>query len=82
MAKISQREARTLKKRVIELEATLQKQRGRWASEWPGGTHIDTINVQPVEWHIVSTARLLGHAVVVVPGDMPKLHVYGIRLPA
>ena len=81
MAKISQREARSLKKRVAELEGILTGMKVRWAAQWPGGTHIDTIAVQPSEWHIVTTARLLGHAVVLVPSEMPKLHVYGCPLP-
>lgn len=80
MAKISQREARSLKKRVAELEGKLSNQHNRWAGQWPGGTHIDTIAVQPAEWHIVNTARLLGHAVVVIPSEMPKLHIYGCPL--
>jgi len=81
MAKISQREARILKRRVIELERQLDNQRSRWSKDWPGGVNIDTVEVNMSEWYIVKTARLLGHAVVIVPGDAPKLLVYGIPLP-
>lgn len=81
MAKISQREARQLKKRVAELEDILRRQRLQWAREWPGGTHLDTMTVKSEEFYVVKTARLLGHAVVVVPSEYPKLQVYGCALP-
>lgn len=83
MVKMSQREARTLKKRVAELEGILDKQRAAWAHEWPEGVHLDTVSVNSSEWAIIRTARKLGHAVVVIPSasDNPnKLHVYGIPL--
>lgn len=81
MRKISQREARSLKKRVAELEAVLQRQRAAYATQWPGGTHVDTMTVKSEEFHIVHTARKLGHAVVLVPSEYPKLHVYACPLP-
>jgi hypothetical protein len=81
MSKISQREAQRLRRRVQELERAEKDRRSRWATDYPGGVHIDTIKVSDAEWHIVNTARLLGHAAVVVPGDMPQLRVYGLRLP-
>lgn len=82
MSQISQREARRLLKRVEALETERRVQRRSWATEYPGGTHIDTIEVQNNEWHIVSTARKLGHAVVVVPDKENFLRVYGLRLPS
>lgn len=81
MPKISQLEARRLKKRVAELESILEKQKAHWSHQWPGGVHIGTVTVQPYEWHIADTARRLGHAVVVVPAEFPKLHIYGCPLP-
>lgn len=81
MAKISQREARRLKKRVDELEGVLDKMNNSWVGEWPRGCHLDTITVKSEEFHIVRTARKLGHAVVLVPSEYPKLHVYGCPLP-
>ena len=77
---ISQREARRLKKRVEELEHQEYVRRRAWATEYPGGTLLDTIAVQNAEWHIVNTARKLGHAVVVVPDKEDYLRVYGLRL--
>lgn len=77
---ISQREARRLKKRVAELEAQENTRRSSWAREYPGGVCIDTITATTETWHIVNTARKLGHAVVVVPIPDFKLHVYGLKL--
>ena len=66
MKKISQREARELKKRCYELEGILDCQRSGWARNYPGGVHIASVHVPPEAYAIIKTARLLGHAVVVV----------------
>lgn len=68
MDKITQTEARRLKRRVKELEDVLQAERRRYGSEWPGGTVIaeqafeSSRNFVPA---VVTVARSLGHAVVV-----------------
>lgn len=76
--KISQREARRLRKRVADLERADSARRERWTQNYPGGTNIDTLTVSEVEWFIVRTARMLGHACVVIPGNMPQLLVYAL----
>lgn len=63
--KISQREARRLRKRVYELERILDAQKSQWSSEWPSSTCIGGINVDPATHASIKTARLLKHAVVV-----------------
>ena len=78
MATISQREARRLRKRVAELEARETGRNRRWATDYPGGVCIATFNVSSPGWHIVRTAKVLGHAVVVVPGDENALRLYAI----
>lgn len=65
--KISQREAKRLRARVLDLESAAAKRLNAWSHEWPGGVNVDTVSVKPTEFHIASTARKLGHAVVVVP---------------
>ena len=72
---ISQREARRLQRRVESLE---QRQRYLAVTSCPG-TPIDTISVGDPEYHIAVTARKLGFAVLVVPGALNKLHVYGVK---
>lgn len=82
--KISQREAQRLRKRVLQLESEVTKCANAWAHEWPGGVNIDIVNVNYTEYKIVSTARKLGHAVVVVPkinGSSHQFLVYACPLP-
>ena len=64
MTKISQHEARALRRRVNELETVLDRQRNAWALEWPGGVHITSL-VHNDTAALVMLARKLGHAVVV-----------------
>jgi hypothetical protein len=66
--KISQREARRLKRRVEALEVAERSRRSAWVSEWPGGTEIARMTVDAWSYVPVSvrTARRLGHAVVVL----------------
>lgn len=78
--KISQREARRLRKRVQELEEQDIKRGNAWVREFPGGVNIDTLTVSETEWHIVHTARLLSHACVLVDGDNSKLRVYALPM--
>jgi hypothetical protein len=68
VARISQREARRLQKRVQELERERQEQRSAWSKDYPGGVNIDTLDLKemPSELAAIHTARLLGHAVVAV----------------
>lgn len=76
--KISQREARRLRKRVAELEGVLKAQRASWTSTYPGGVHIETVDFSSAEnpaLIAVSTARRLDHAVVCVnDGKSLRLH--------
>jgi hypothetical protein len=77
---ISRREARALRKRVAELESILEQQRYRWAEEYPGGTHIDDVTVDASVWATAHTARLLQHAVVVIPRSNNVLRLFGLPL--
>lgn len=68
--KISQREARALKRRVLQLEQIEERRRAVWSREYPGGTHIAS---EPNSNHYaraaIATARKLGHAVVAIERD-------------
>lgn len=66
--KISQREARRLRKQVAAFEELEMRRLRSWASEWPTGVEItnavyDQTGAIPTA---IRTARKLGHAVVVV----------------
>jgi hypothetical protein len=80
MKKISQREAKHLRKRVAELERHNEQNASAWAREYIGGVHVATVSVSDVNHAICKTARKLGHALVVVPGDNGKweLSVYAV----
>ena len=70
MTKISQREARSLRKRVAELETVLDRQRNAWADSWPGGVNIATFSADREIQTAIRTARSLNHAcVVILKGD-------------
>ena len=70
MTKISQREARALRKRVAELETVLDRQRNAWRAEWPNGVNIATVSHHETAV-VAHVARKLGHAVVVTTdGDV------------
>lgn len=79
--KISQREARNLRARVAELENVLDRQRSRWARDYPGGTHIWTEEDQDAgTMATFRTAKKLDRAVVVVPDmDTPTLRFYAVN---
>lgn len=80
--KFSQREARRLQKRVDELEKQLNDQRYAWAREWPGGTHLGTIDCTSKIYDTqVLVARKLGHAVVLTYHQADKLEMYALPLP-
>ncbi len=72
--KISQREARRLKKRVDELETVLNEQRRSWVSDWPGGVHIASVSwaAPDATCARIKVARQLGHAVVATDADDGK----------
>ena len=66
--RISQREARRLRKRVEELERQDNRRRNAWANEYPGGVNIGSVTLADADCHVIGAihaARLLKHAVVV-----------------
>lgn len=80
--KISQVDARKLKRRVQELERILEHQRAAWCCDYPGGTHIATVEM-PDASHTptaVRVARKLGHSVVVIDSDR-QLLLYAMPHP-
>lgn len=81
--RISQREARLLRKRVAQLEGELQRQRCAFSRECPGGTYISAHNFGNQEHCVLvaaKTARKLGHAVVATV-DGAQLTLYALPLP-
>lgn len=83
MSKISQVEARRLRKRVQQLESMERERRMRYARDYPGGVNIATSTYSSAEDFlpaVVNNSRQLGHAVVVV-ADGRVLRFYAIPHP-
>jgi hypothetical protein len=80
--RISQREARRLRKRVTELESVLVNQRRLYSQEWFGGVEIGrfTFNSNYIS-EVVRTARKLGHAVVAVGDDSETVRFVALPHP-
>lgn len=82
MAKISQREARRLKRLVERLQDELRRQRYTWAEEFPGGTKIAQLVCQSqFVMGSISAARELHHAVVCTVDESGLLRFYALPLP-
>ena len=80
--KISQAEARRLKKRVKELEGVINDQRSSFATDWPGGVNFWTLTIMTETQAAVVTARALNHAIVAVPcGDELRLYALPAAKP-
>jgi hypothetical protein len=76
---ISQREARKLKKRVEELEQRERARISRYSSDFPGGIHVQTLNLNEVPAARLQTAAKLEHALVGrVNGN--ELYIYAVEV--
>lgn len=80
--RISQREARRLRKRVDELERLEVRRNCAWIAEYPAGVHLATISVYPHDYATVVTARKLGHACVLVPDAKDSVRIYASPMEA
>ena len=80
--KISQREARRLKRRVEILEGIIKRQRNNWSEDYPGGTHLGKLTRER-DWLSgrIESARMLGHAIVVTEHKDGVINFYALRLP-
>ena len=76
--KISQREARRLRKRVIELEYRLNCADDAAVSDYPG-TGLYTINIDEKTQGAIYAARRLGYGITAAPRDSGKLALFARR---
>ncbi len=79
--KISQREARRLRKRLTEIENELECQRRAWSQEYIGGVQIGRASMPDDVAASIRTARKLGHAVVVVGDDSTTIRFQALPHP-
>lgn len=80
--KISQNEARRMRKRLKDLETRDRQLANGWLKEWPDGVHLLTMDKTDVvgeeDVAVIRTARRLGHPVVVAE-QAGSLHFYGVK---
>jgi hypothetical protein len=81
MQKIGQKQAAFYRKRAMELERVLAYQKNRWAGTFsPGWVNIATLTLADTSYAKIETARLLGHAVLVVPDINNQVRFYADKL--
>lgn len=80
--KISQAEARRLRRRVAELEKAENDRRNRWSLDYPEGAHLGSVR-RDSDWLTgrIDAARMLGHAVVVTQEENATIRFYALPLP-
>jgi hypothetical protein len=80
--KISQREARKLRKRIEELEKQEDKRGNAWSSEWPMGKCLGKVQIQADSFMrgAIHASRLLKHAVVVSENDQGEIWFHAMPL--
>lgn len=82
MARISQREARRLKKQVAELEEREEARRRAWTrGVYPGGIQLYNEKLDTSDWVFgrLQTARRLDCALVGTIDDSGMLNVYAVK---
>lgn len=84
MPKISQCEARRLRKRVQELESVEESRLYSWSQTWPNGTHIGQTAITSSDDYkligAIEAARKLKHAVVVTVKDFGTLNFHALPI--
>jgi hypothetical protein len=80
--KISQREARRLRKKAFAYESQERARNNAWAQEWPNGVHIGQLDISQSAKVVGSilTSRKLGHAVVATITNAGTLNFHAVKL--
>lgn len=81
--KISQLEARRLEKRVQELERREEGRFARWGSDYPNGTCVCTLKLDPNGrvCTAIKTSRMLRHAVVATAEEDGAVYFFALPSP-
>ena len=80
--KISQREARRLRKRVEQLEDLEEQRNNAWTQAWPMGKHIGSVQLVADSFlaGAIKTSRLLNHAIVASITEQGKVNFHAMKL--
>lgn len=78
--RISQREARALRRLVAGYDQRERERLDAWARQWPNGIHIATVEPNVEQRTAVKTARRLGCAIVCTLGNEGNLYLHAVRI--
>jgi len=76
--RISQREAHKLRKRVASLEQMERDRANAYQREYPGGIHVESIPLTPIQYAKLYTTRRLGFALVGTVVNRDELTIYAL----
>lgn len=79
MKKISQREARMLRRRVKQLEDAHRNRVSRWGTDYPGGVHVLTVGTTLEQRAALKVVEALGHAIVGRLDENYNLKLFAVR---
>jgi hypothetical protein len=82
MKKISQREARRMRKELQALRKRDEARERSWSSEYPDAIHIASSSPSTDVVAIIKTARKLGHAVICTAEGDGKIFYYAAKKEA
>lgn len=76
--KISQREARRIKKRLADMEEAERRRYSKWCSDFPGGTHMQSLTLSEIPAATLNATSRLGFVMVgKIDGNI--LNVYAVK---
>lgn len=77
-AKISQREARKMRKQIAEMGERDRRRLAIWSSDYPGGTHMQSLTLQEGPAATLNATQRLGFVMVAkIVGS--ALYVYAVK---
>jgi hypothetical protein len=81
--KISQREARRLRKENAQLRFEMNAQLSKWSSTWPSSTSIGSVQLADDSkmYGRIEATRMLNHAVVVIAEGNGRIVFFACELP-
>jgi len=75
--KISQIDSINYRNRMLAAEKKLRDQKNRWSSDWQNSwINIESLTLSDASFAKIDTARKLGHAVIILPGNRNEILIY------
>ncbi len=77
--KISQAEAWGMKHQIQFMKEQDERRRNAYAQIWPEGTHLLSLNIEPVSYAKLNTARRLGYGIIAITPNNGQVDFYAVR---